>query len=188
VRVAGGAAPSTTRLRSGGKPSRCGMTARRLAGEPIFSRGRCGFGFIAGSFREEGCTGRDRQRRGGGGGAAPPAGGGTGGVRAPARGDQLVVTPARTCASACSLTGRSFGWPLAAARRAALRAAKPVCGGPKALGPGISAARRVTRRRGSPLDVAAQAAAVKSSARTVPRSPFRPEAAVREARSPNAVP
>src|ERR1017187_3171393 len=178
MRVAGGAAPSTTRLRSGGKPSRCGMTARRLAGEPTFSRGRSGFGFIAGSFREGGWYGTGQAEAGGGGGAGRPR---------PARGDQVVVPPARTRASACSLTGRSFGWPFAAARRAALRAAYPVCRVSKAIEAAISTARRVTRPRGSPLDVAAQASAVKSSARTVTRSPFRTEAAVREARSPNAV-
>src|ERR1019366_492919 len=127
------------------------------------------------SLRGGGCCGRGQ------------GGGGAGWVPAPARGDQLVVTPARTCASACSLTGRSFGWPLAAARRAALRAAKPVCRVSKAIEAAISTARRGPRPRGSPLAVAGQASAVKSSARTVTRSPFRTEAAVREARSPNAV-
>src|ERR1022692_496696 len=69
----------TTRLRSGGKPSRCGMTAKRLAGEPTFSRGRCGFGFIAGSFREGGWYGTGQAEAGGGGGE----GGGGGGVGPP---------------------------------------------------------------------------------------------------------
>src|ERR1019366_9401567 len=96
------------------------------------------------SLRGGGCCGRGQ------------GGGGAGWVPAPARGDQLVVTPARTCASACSLTGRSFGWPLAAARRAALRAAKPVCRVSKAIEAAISTARRVTRPRGSPLDVVGQ--------------------------------
>src|ERR1035438_9374600 len=79
MRVAGAAAPMTTRLRSGGEPSRCGMTARRLAGEPTFSRGRCGFGFIAGSFREGGWYGTGKAEAGGGGGGAPAPGGGGGG-------------------------------------------------------------------------------------------------------------
>src|ERR1019366_8178283 len=79
MRVAGGAAPRTTRLRSGGKPSRCGMTARRLAGEPTFSRGRSGFGFIAGSFREGGWYGTGHAEAGGGGGGGPPPRGGGGG-------------------------------------------------------------------------------------------------------------
>src|ERR1017187_2335546 len=179
MRVGGAAAPMTTRRGSGGKPSRCGMTARRLAGEPTFSRGRCGFGFIAGSFREGGWYGTGQAEAGGGGG------GGLG--PRPRQGDQVVVTPARTRASACSLTGRSFGWPFAAARRAALRAALPVCRVSKAIEAAISTARRVTRPRGSPLDVVAHASAVKSSARTVTRSPLRTEAAVREARRPNAV-
>src|ERR1017187_3966935 len=99
MRVGGAAAPMTTRRGSGGKPSRCGMTARRLAGEPTFSRGRCGFGFIAGSFREGGWYGTGQAEAGGGGGvfrAAPcgggagrgggGAGGGGGGAPPPARG------------------------------------------------------------------------------------------------------
>jgi integrase len=87
----------------------------------------------------------------------------------------------------CRPAGRSLGWPLAAARRAALRSANPVRRVSNAIDAAISRARRVTRARGSPVPVAAHASAIRSSATTVTRSPLRTDSPVRVASSPNAV-
>ena len=48
-------------------------------------------------------------------------------------------------------------------------------------------ALKVTRARGSPLLVAFQASAIRSSATTVTRSPLPTDAAVRSARGPKAI-
>jgi hypothetical protein len=92
---------SVTRQQRAARDHRGGTTARRAADEPACSRGRPGrvlMRFLPGSRR--------RERAG-----CPPPTGGPG----------VVVTPARTCASARSRAGRSFGSPLAAARRWASR-------------------------------------------------------------------
>src|ERR1017187_4220212 len=146
MRVGGAAAPMTTRRGSGGKPSRCGMTARRLAGEPTFSRGRCGFGFIAGSFREGGWYGTGQAEAGGGGGGPPRPGGGGGGGRAGGR----VSPPPPPGGSGGGDSGQDPGLGVLTDRqvvRLAVRGGQSGC-----LTGGVAGVQGVEGHRGGDLD------------------------------------